>query len=53
MAYVISYDVGTGATKAVLIDMQELQILGKTRVAYGVHHPRPNQDEPKLGAPHL
>lgn len=45
MAYVISYDVGTGATKAVLVDMQDLRILGKTMVAYGVHHPRPNQSE--------
>jgi len=45
MPYIVSYDVGTGGTKAVLIDPQDLRILGKALVSYRVDHPRPDQAE--------
>jgi len=45
MPYIVSYDVGTGGTKAILIDPQDLRILGKAFVSYRVSHPRPDQAE--------
>jgi len=45
MPYVISYDVGTGGTKAVLVDVKDSQVLGKAFASYTVQHPQPDWAE--------
>jgi len=45
MPYVVSCDVGTGGTKAVLVDVKDSQVVGKAFAGYEVHHPQPHWAE--------